>query len=97
MMDHRTYEHCRHRKRRCAWKTKHQVLSYVEEMSVGGSFIEGRKQGVSTKLPRGLTLWNTETMGHDIFKVYSKWKADPPDPDEITSANHPYLEIRKHA
>lgn len=91
------YGHCRHLKRRCNWKTKHQVLSFVEEMAIGGDYVKGRKRGVLTMLPRGLQLWNTETIGHDVFKVYSRWKADPPDPDEITSANHPFLTHRKHA
>uniref|UniRef100_A0A915PKT0 Uncharacterized protein n=1 Tax=Setaria digitata TaxID=48799 RepID=A0A915PKT0_9BILA len=91
------YEHCRVRKRRCDWKTKHQVLSFVEEMAVGGDYVKGRKRGVKTILPRGLQLWNTETIGHDVFKVYSKWKGDAPDPEEITSASHPYFTHRKHA
>lgn len=57
----------------------------------------GRKRGVKTILPRGLQLWNTETIGHDVFKVYSKWKGDAPDPMEITSASHPNFIHRKHA
>ncbi|VDN02072.1 unnamed protein product [Thelazia callipaeda] len=91
------YEHCRTRKRRCDWKSKHQVLSCVEEMAVGGDFIKGRKRGVTTILPRGLQLWDTETLGHDVFKIYSKWKGDPSVPNQLASSNHPYLVIRKHA
>ncbi|CAG9529820.1 unnamed protein product [Cercopithifilaria johnstoni] len=91
------YEHCRVRKRRCDWKTKHQVLSFVEEMALGGDYVKGRKRGVKTILPRGLQLWSTETIGHDVFKVYSKWKGDAVDPMEITSASHPYFIHRKHA
>jgi hypothetical protein len=46
---------------------------------------------VATILPRGLQILNIETKGHDPFKVYSKWKADPPDPNALTSATHPHL------
>lgn len=55
----------------------------------------GRKRGVNTRLPRGQELWDTETRGHDIFKVHSKWKADEPDPEELTSMTHPHLTYRK--
>ncbi|MFH4973341.1 hypothetical protein AB6A40_000050 [Gnathostoma spinigerum] len=89
------YKWLRFVRRRCAWKTIHQVLAAVEEMSVGGDFRPGRKRGVQRRLPRCQELWDTETMGHDVFKVLSKWKGDPPNPDEIHSLNHPHLIHRK--
>ncbi|TMS35891.1 hypothetical protein L596_003183 [Steinernema carpocapsae] len=90
------YAHLRFRKKRCSWKTPHQVLSMVEEFSIGGDYRPGKKRGVNRRLPRGLELWDTETMGHNVFEVYSKWKADPKDPDVVTSANHPSLIYRKY-
>ncbi|CAB3404266.1 unnamed protein product [Caenorhabditis bovis] len=106
---HRTYTVCdpfvvgeyawlRHRKKRVNWKSKEQILSIVEEMSIGGDYREGYKRGVNRRLPRGQELWDTETMGHDIFQVYSKWKADPLDDDElpVTSKTHPHFTFRKY-
>uniref|UniRef100_A0A0N5AA72 L51_S25_CI-B8 domain-containing protein n=1 Tax=Syphacia muris TaxID=451379 RepID=A0A0N5AA72_9BILA len=89
-----SYQYLRTRKRRCAWKSALQVLAMVEEMAVGGCFYPYPKQQVATCLPRGLEIWNTETMGHDVFKVYSRWKADPPDPNEIPVEKHPNYIIR---
>ncbi|VDD87007.1 unnamed protein product [Enterobius vermicularis] len=48
-----------------------------------------KKLQVNARLPRGIEIWNSETIGHDVFKVYSKWKGDPPDPDEIQVHEHP--------
>lgn len=55
----------------------------------------GRRRGIRVHLPRGQELWHTETRGHDVFKVYSKYKADPPDNNQIVSANHPHFVFRK--
>ncbi|KAK0396191.1 hypothetical protein QR680_001615 [Steinernema hermaphroditum] len=90
------YAYLRSRRKRCSWKTAHQVLSMVEEMSIGGDYRPGKKLGVNRRLPRGLELWDTETMGHDVFHVHSKWKADPKDPEAVTSMNHPNLVFRKY-
>uniref|UniRef100_A0A914YJL8 Ribosomal protein/NADH dehydrogenase domain-containing protein n=1 Tax=Panagrolaimus superbus TaxID=310955 RepID=A0A914YJL8_9BILA len=89
------YEWTRYRKRRVVSKTKDQILALIEEMSIGGDYRSGQKRRVQTRLPRGQELWDTETMGHDIFKVYSKWKADPEDPDAITVEAHPHFVHRK--
>ncbi|CAD6191413.1 unnamed protein product [Caenorhabditis auriculariae] len=107
---HRTYTSCdpfiigeyswlRHRKKRVSWKSKHQVLSMVEEMALGGDYRSGYKRGVNRRLPRGAELWDTETMGHDVFKVYSKWKADEPEENDdpvITAKTHPNFTYRKY-
>nr|CDJ97161.1 Protein T09A5.5 [Haemonchus contortus] len=104
---HRTYTECdpfvvgeykfhRYRKKRVSWRSKHQVLSMVEEMSVGGDYRPGLKRGVNRRLPRGLELWDTETMGHDVFKVHSKWKADEEDMEMPTSQKHPNFVYRKY-
>ncbi|KAI6196845.1 hypothetical protein M3Y94_01156700 [Aphelenchoides besseyi] len=89
-----TYHFNRMRKMRCTNRTAEQILAMVEQMSVGGDFRPGRRRGVSKKLPRGLELWDTETMGHDVFKVLSKYKPDPANPNEITSLKHPNLTYR---
>ncbi|WKX94343.1 hypothetical protein Q1695_011530 [Nippostrongylus brasiliensis] len=104
---HRTYTECdpfvvgeytwmRHRKKRVSWRSKHQVLSMVEEMAVGGDYRPGLKRGVNRRLPRGQELWDTETIGHDVFKVMSKWKADEDDLDMPTSEKHPHFVYRKY-
>uniref|UniRef100_A0AC34Q756 Ribosomal protein/NADH dehydrogenase domain-containing protein n=1 Tax=Panagrolaimus sp. JU765 TaxID=591449 RepID=A0AC34Q756_9BILA len=85
----------RFRKRRVVFKTKHQILALVEEMAIGGDYREGQKRRVQTRLPRGQELWSTETLGHDVYKVESKWKGDSPNPDEITVENHPHYLHRK--
>uniref|UniRef100_A0A914ZRM9 Ribosomal protein/NADH dehydrogenase domain-containing protein n=1 Tax=Parascaris univalens TaxID=6257 RepID=A0A914ZRM9_PARUN len=90
------YAWLRSRRKRCSWRTKHQVLSMVEEMSIGGDYRPGKKRGVNKRLPRGQELWDTETMGHDVYKIYSKWKDDPKDPNEITAVNHPHFVHRKY-
>ncbi|CAI5441646.1 unnamed protein product [Caenorhabditis angaria] len=94
------YKWLRHRKKRVSWKSKEQVLSMVEEMSIGGDYREGYKRGVNKRLPRGQELWDTETMGHDIFQVYSKWKADETPKNEedlpITAKTHPNFTFRKY-
>ncbi|KAI6184170.1 hypothetical protein M3Y97_00567600 [Aphelenchoides bicaudatus] len=84
------FEFNRMKRHRCCWKTAEQILAIVEEISVGGDFRSGRKRGVSKRVPRGLLLLNTETMGHDVFEVYSKYKGDPPHRDAIRSAEHKY-------
>uniref|UniRef100_A0A914Q062 Uncharacterized protein n=1 Tax=Panagrolaimus davidi TaxID=227884 RepID=A0A914Q062_9BILA len=76
-------------------KTKDQILALTEEMAIGGDYRFGQKRRVQTRLPRGQELWVTETMRHDVFKVYSKWKADPEKPDAITVETHPHLVHRK--
>jgi len=88
------YEHFRKRKMRCSWRTADQILSYVEQMSIGGDYRQGRKHGVTTLLPRGREIWNRESKGHDVFKVLSKWKGDPPEPGEITTEKHPNFIIK---
>ncbi|KHJ91970.1 hypothetical protein OESDEN_08150 [Oesophagostomum dentatum] len=104
---HRTYTECdpfvvgeytwmRSRRKRVSWRSKHQVLSMVEEMAVGGDYRPGLKRGVNKRLPRGQELWDTETMGHDVFKVYSKWKADEDDLRMPTSDKHPHFVYRKY-
>ncbi|KAK5976937.1 Mediator of RNA polymerase II transcription subunit 10 [Trichostrongylus colubriformis] len=104
---HRTYTECdpfvvgeytwlRHRKKRASWRSVHQVLSMVEEMAVGGDYRPGLKRGVNSRLPRGQELWDTETIGHDVFKVHSKWKADEEDLDMPTSQKHPHFVYRKY-
>lgn len=92
------YSWLRHRKKRVNWKSKEQVLSMIEEMSIGGDYREGYKRGVNRRLPRGQELWDTETMGHDVFHVTSKWKADIPEEDElpITAKTHPNFTYRKY-
>ncbi|KAK6036551.1 hypothetical protein COOONC_25945 [Cooperia oncophora] len=104
---HRTYTECdpfivgeytwlRHRKKRASWRSKHQVLSMIEEMAIGGDYRPGMKRGVNRRLPRGQELWDTETIGHDIFKVHSKWKADEEDLDMPQSHKHPNFVYRKY-
>lgn len=90
------YRFNRDRRRRCCFRTAEQVLCQVEEMALGGDFRPGRKRGVNRRLPRGLEIWDSETKGHDVFKVYSQWKADPPPPDAITSLQHPHLVHKPH-
>lgn len=41
----------------------------VEEMAIGGDYREGLKRGVNKRLPRGQELWDTETMGHNVYQV----------------------------
>jgi hypothetical protein len=77
------------RKKRCTWRTAEQILAMVEEMAMGGDYRSGRKRGINRKLPRGLQLWNVETIGHDVFEVYSKYKGDPPPKHAIRSVEHP--------
>ncbi|KAK6018739.1 hypothetical protein OSTOST_15652 [Ostertagia ostertagi] len=93
---HGMYTWLRNRKKRASWRSKHQVLSMIEEMSVGGDYRPGMKRGVNRRLPRGQELWDTETLGHDVFKVYSKWKADEEDLDMPTSQKHPHFVYRKY-
>ncbi|CAD5215829.1 unnamed protein product [Bursaphelenchus xylophilus] len=90
------YNFNRQRNRRLQWRTVEQVLAQVEEMAIGGDFRPGRKRGVNTRLPRGLEIWDSETKGHDVFEVYSKWKADPPPKDAIKSIQHPHLVHKPH-
>lgn len=66
----------------------------VEQIAIGGDYRSGRRRGVNKQLPRGLQLLSTETFGHDVFEVYSKYKGDPPSKDAIRSADHPNF-IRK--
>uniref|UniRef100_A0A7E4VDH0 L51_S25_CI-B8 domain-containing protein n=1 Tax=Panagrellus redivivus TaxID=6233 RepID=A0A7E4VDH0_PANRE len=89
------FEWQRFRKRRCVFKTKHQVLALIEEMAIGGDYREGQKRRVQTRLPRGQELWSTETMGHNVYQVLSKWKADPTEIDELAVENHPHYVHRK--
>ncbi|KAL6735963.1 hypothetical protein Aduo_006362 [Ancylostoma duodenale] len=104
---HRTYTECdpfvygeytwlRSRRKRVSWRSKHQVLSMVEEMAVGGDYRPGLKRGVNKRLPRGQELWDTETIGHDVFKVHSKWKADEDDLQMPLAQNHPHFVYRKY-
>ncbi|CAJ0607044.1 unnamed protein product [Cylicocyclus nassatus] len=104
---HRTYTECdpfvvgeytwmRSRRKRVSWRSKHQVLSMVEEMAVGGDYRPGKKRGVNRRLPRGQELWDTETMGHDVFKIQSKWKADEDDLRMPIAAKHPNFVYRKY-
>lgn len=65
-------------------------------MSIGGDFRPGRKRGINPRLPRGLEIWDSESKGHDVFAVYSKWKADLPAADEIKSLQHPHLRHKPH-
>jgi len=102
---HRTYVLCdpflvgvydwdRTRKFRCSWKHASQILAMAEEMSLGGDFRPGKYRRVSTELPRGQQLWTSETRGHDVYAVYSKYKDDPPNPKKMTSQTHPHLTYR---
>jgi hypothetical protein len=88
------YKYNRQRKHRCCWKTAEQILAMVEQISIGGDYRAGKRRGVNKNLPRGLQLWNVETMGHDVFEVYSKYKGDPPPRDAIRSADHPHFTHR---
>ncbi|GMR37347.1 hypothetical protein PMAYCL1PPCAC_07542 [Pristionchus mayeri] len=91
------YAWSRHRKKRVSWKTQHQILSMVEEMMAhAGDYREGKRRCVNRRLPRGQEIWDTETMGHNVFEVYSKWKGDPKPRDEITWKNHPHIVYRKN-
>ncbi|CAD5211476.1 unnamed protein product [Bursaphelenchus okinawaensis] len=90
------YNFNRERNRRLVWKTAEQVLAQVEEMALGGDFRPGRKRGVNKRLPRGLEIWDSETKGHDVFEVYSKWKADPAPEGTIKSMQHPNLVHKPH-
>uniref|UniRef100_A0AC35U337 L51_S25_CI-B8 domain-containing protein n=1 Tax=Rhabditophanes sp. KR3021 TaxID=114890 RepID=A0AC35U337_9BILA len=90
------YEWNRHRAKRVSWRTEHQILSMIEEFAVGGDYRSGKRRGVTTKLPRGQELWNTETMGHDVYKVVSKYKDDPKDENEKKSIDHKHLIHRKY-
>ncbi|KAL7073071.1 hypothetical protein ACQ4LE_007691 [Meloidogyne hapla] len=85
------YEFDRKRIHRLCWKDPCQILAMVEQFAEGGDYNTSRRCKVATVLPRGLQLWDCETKGHDIFTVYSKWKADPPDPNKLTSATHPHF------
>jgi len=89
------FEWNRMRKRKATWKTKDQILSVIEEMAIGGDFRSGRKRRVQTRLPRGQELWDTENKGHNVYKILSKWKDDPADPDEVTVETHPHFIHRK--
>jgi hypothetical protein len=84
------YNYNRQKKHRCSWKTAEQVLAMVEEMAIGGDYRSGRKRGIRTRVPRGLVLFDNETMGHDVFQVHSKYKGDPPPRDFIKSCQHPH-------
>ncbi|KJH50218.1 hypothetical protein DICVIV_03657 [Dictyocaulus viviparus] len=68
----------------------------IEEMAVGGDYRPGAKRGVTKRLPRGQELWDTETMGHDVFKIHSKWKADEDDLRVMKSMEHPHLIYKKY-
>ncbi|CAI4222450.1 unnamed protein product [Auanema sp. JU1783] len=89
------YAWLRHRKKRVSWKTQHQVLSMIEEMAIGGDYRPGLKRGVNRRLPRGQEIWDTETMGHDVYQVYSKWKGDEPDSNAPNWKTHPNITFRK--
>lgn len=83
----------------------------VEEFAVGGDYRSGKKKkiffhifkfflgkrrGVKTILPRGQELWNTETMGHDVFKVASKYKYDENVDEKLPkSVDHPHFIYKK--
>ncbi|PAV60335.1 hypothetical protein WR25_15443 [Diploscapter pachys] len=88
------YRHVRKKAHRVGWCNKEQILSMVEQLSIGGDYRLNRE--VQRRLPRGIELWDKETMGHDVFKVYSKWKADPPEPNEITTEKHPNFIYKKY-
>uniref|UniRef100_A0A0N4ZT17 L51_S25_CI-B8 domain-containing protein n=1 Tax=Parastrongyloides trichosuri TaxID=131310 RepID=A0A0N4ZT17_PARTI len=91
------YEWNRHRAKRIGWRTEHQILSMVEEFALGGDYRPGKKRGVTRKLPRGQELWNTETMGHDVFKVISKYKYDENVDEKLPkSMEHKHLIYRKY-
>uniref|UniRef100_A0A914DZT7 Ribosomal protein/NADH dehydrogenase domain-containing protein n=1 Tax=Acrobeloides nanus TaxID=290746 RepID=A0A914DZT7_9BILA len=89
------YVWSRFRSRRVCWKSKHQILAAVEEMSLGGTFHNSKRARVTDRLPRGFEVQSSETLGHDVYKVLSKWKGDPVDPTEFTVQTHPnYTYIR---
>lgn len=67
----------------------------VEEMSIGGDYRPGRKKGVKTFIPRGAIILSNETMGHNVFEIYSKYKSDPPKRDEIKTHEHPHYTYKK--
>ncbi|CEF64183.1 Ribosomal protein/NADH dehydrogenase domain and Thioredoxin-like fold domain-containing protein [Strongyloides ratti] len=90
------YEWNRHRAKRVGWRTELQILSMVEEFAVGGDYRSGKRRGVKTILPRGQELWNTETMGHDVFKVASKYKYDENVDEKLPkSVDHPHFIYKK--
>uniref|UniRef100_A0A914XS66 Ribosomal protein/NADH dehydrogenase domain-containing protein n=1 Tax=Plectus sambesii TaxID=2011161 RepID=A0A914XS66_9BILA len=70
------FEWTRQQRKNVSYKTAEQVLAIVEEMMVGGDYRKGRRRHICTRLPRGRVLLEEEQRGHDVFKVYSKWKAD---------------------
>uniref|UniRef100_A0A0N5BNM9 L51_S25_CI-B8 domain-containing protein n=1 Tax=Strongyloides papillosus TaxID=174720 RepID=A0A0N5BNM9_STREA len=70
------YDWNRHRAKRVGWRTEYQILSIVEEFALGGDYRSGKRRGVKPRLPRGQEIWDRETMGHDIFKIVSKYKYD---------------------
>uniref|UniRef100_A0A915J0C7 NADH dehydrogenase [ubiquinone] 1 alpha subcomplex subunit 2 n=1 Tax=Romanomermis culicivorax TaxID=13658 RepID=A0A915J0C7_ROMCU len=66
------FEHSRHKKWKLAFMTGNQVLAAVEQMTSGGRF----QKKVTDKIPRGMTLLDTEQKHRNPFEVYSKYGSD---------------------
>ncbi|CAJ0587047.1 unnamed protein product, partial [Mesorhabditis spiculigera] len=91
------YKWNRHRKKRVDFKHELQILGMVEEMMAHtGDYREGLRRRVQQRLPRGQEIWDTETMGHDVFEVHSKWKADAEDLKRQKTKEHPHFVYRKY-
>ncbi|KAF7634019.1 L51_S25_CI-B8 domain-containing protein [Meloidogyne graminicola] len=95
------FEFERKRIHRLCWKEPSQILAMVEQFAEGGDYRSSYRCKVNKILPRGLQLWDCETKGHDVFTIYSKWKSDPIDKENInlTSSTHPhfcYRGVRTH-
>ncbi|KAL3102063.1 hypothetical protein niasHS_003472 [Heterodera schachtii] len=72
-----TFRWDRTRKQRLCWKHPHQILAIIEQWSIGGDYRPGRKRKVATIIPRGMQIIDNETKGHEVFKVFSRWKGEP--------------------
>uniref|UniRef100_A0A914HY16 Ribosomal protein/NADH dehydrogenase domain-containing protein n=1 Tax=Globodera rostochiensis TaxID=31243 RepID=A0A914HY16_GLORO len=84
-----TFQWNRLRKQRLCWKHPHQILAIIEQWSIGGDYRPGRKRKVATIIPRGLQILDTETKGHEVFKVFSRWKGEPTG-DTLDPKKHPH-------
>ena len=46
-----------------------EVRSSMLKVGPFCDLLAGLKRGVNRRLPRGQELWDTETMGHNVFQV----------------------------
>ncbi|PIO58819.1 hypothetical protein TELCIR_19736 [Teladorsagia circumcincta] len=64
------YTWLRHRKKRASWRSKHQILSMIEEMSIGGDYRPGSVHSKWKADEDDLDMPTSQKHPHFVYRKY---------------------------